>query len=108
MVPLPPPLLGVAALRAQGQPARSGAYPAQTGERVAGGRWLLRGGDPAGHRGHGLRARGIADRAPLVRIRLRRPDGDGAMVARIVARRDDHPRYSARPTEGLDLRPGWP
>ena len=38
----------------------------------------------------------------------RRPDGDGATVARVVTRRDDHPRCGARPGEGVDLCPRWP
>ena len=39
---------------------------------------------------------------------LSRPDGDGGTVARVVTRRDDHPRCGARPGEGVDLRPRWP
>src|SRR5215204_1015721 len=65
MVPLPPPLLRVAALRTQEQPPRPGAYPAQTGEGVVGGCGILRGGDPAGHHGHGLRACRTISRASL-------------------------------------------
>src|SRR5215218_11022545 len=108
MVPLPPPLLRVASLRTQEQPPRPGAYPAQTREGVVGGCWLLRGGDPAGHLGHGLRACRTISRAPLVRKRGRRAGSNGATLACVVARRDDHLRGGARPGEGMDLCPRWP
>ena len=54
VVSLPPPLLRVAALRAQEQPARPGARLAHSGQRVVGGCRLVRGSRHAGLRGRGL------------------------------------------------------